>query len=137
MNVTTTVPSEVNLEYILPPIALGIYLLYMTVFFVLLIRHPLRLNVGLKMAVRKRWAHHVVADNQAIIAVQTLRNSQNAAGIFASASVVVAFFAFQQAQNLAGGTQQLQSAKFYVLGSVFVAAFLCFGLSVRENDQCG
>jgi hypothetical protein len=73
MNSTVTMASEVNLEYILPPIALAVFLTYMTSYFVLLWRHPLRLNLGLKMAVRRRWAAHVVHDNQALIAVQTLR----------------------------------------------------------------
>jgi uncharacterized membrane protein len=109
----------------------------MASYFVLLWRHPLRLNLGLKMAVRRRWAAHVVHDNQAIIAVQTLRNSQMASGVFASAAVIAAFFAFQQGANLATSGQSFQGIKFYCLGAILVAAFLVFGISIRESEQCG
>jgi uncharacterized membrane protein len=137
MNSTVTMASEVNLEYILPPIALAVFLTYMTSYFVLLWRHPLRLNLGLKMAVRRRWAAHVVHDNQALIAVQTLRNSQLASGVFASAAVIVAFFALQQGATLASSGQSFQGVKFYCLGATLVAAFIVFGISIRESEQCG
>jgi uncharacterized membrane protein len=104
------------------------------------------------MHVRRLWAADVVRTNQSITAVQTLRNSQNSvcfccgsvslsltrtkANIFASASVIVAFFAFQQGSNLSV-VAPFQSTKFYVLGCAFVAAFLCFGMSVRDAEQCG
>jgi uncharacterized membrane protein len=137
MNSTITMASEVNLEYILPPIGLAVFLMYMTSYFVLLWRYPLRLNLGLKMAVRRRWAAHVVHDNQALIAVQTLRNSQLASGVFASAAVIVAFFAFQQGATLAGSGHSFQGIKFYCLGATLVAAFIVFGISIRESEQCG
>ncbi len=64
------------------------------------------------------------------------RNSQNSANVFASASVVVAFFAFQQASSLSA-VLPLQSVKFYSLGCGFVAAFLSFGICSRDAEQCG
>lgn len=137
MSTAVVASAQVNLEYILPPIAAAVFISYLVVFFAILWRHPLRLNLGLKMAVRRRWAAHVVRDNQAITAVQTLRNTQNAANVFASAAVIVAFFAFQQAANLSTSGQTLQAVKFYVLGATFVAGFLMFGISLRESEHCG
>ncbi len=129
--------SAVNLEYILPPIAAACIALYMGTYFVVLWHHPLRLNLGMKMAVRRRWAAHVVEDNQAIVAVQTLRNSQNAAAVFASAAVLVAFFAFQQGSTLVAAQSTLQGVKFYVLGATLVCAFFVFGISIREAEAVG
>jgi len=131
MNASATVDS---LEYILPPIGAFIFFGYMATFFVVLCTHPLRLNLGIRMAIRRRWAAHVVEDNQAIIAVQTLRNTQNAAGVFASASVIVAFFAFQQGASLSGEGSTLQGFKFYCLGATLVGAFFVFGLCIREAE---
>lgn len=94
-----------TLEYILPPIALALFAGYSVVWAYLLYFHPLSLNLGIKIAIRRRWGRQVVQANEAIVAVQTLRNSINAAAVFASASLVVAFFAFQQVDCLclAGG----------------------------------
>ena len=140
-HVTTTIPVVVNeldpLEYILPPIALAVFLSYMAIFFLILRIHPMRINLGLKMLLRRRWAKHCVRDNQALVAVQTLRNSQNASSVFCSASVIVAFFAFQQAVNLNSIGLSYQANKFYVLGASLVCAFLVFGISIRDAETCG
>src|SRR3990167_5863002 len=136
MNTTTAEITE-TLEYILPPIGAFIFFGYMASFFWILWRHPLRLNLGLKMAVRRRWAVHVVEDNQAIIAVQTLRNTQNAAGVFASAAVIIAFFAFQQGSSLTNSASSLQGVKFYCLGGTLVGAFFVFGICIREAEAIG
>jgi uncharacterized membrane protein len=128
---------SVDLEYVLPPIAASMFVGYMLTFFLVLWRHPLRLNLGVKMAVRRRWAVHVVEDNQAIIAVQTLRNTQNAAGVFASASVIVAFFAFQEGSTLSNSNQTFQGIKFFMLGATLVGAFFVFGISIREAEAVG
>jgi hypothetical protein len=137
MNATTATVDTLNLEAVLPPVAAALMVVYLGTFFVILLRHPLRVNLGLKMAIRRRWARHVVQDNQALTAVQTLRNSQNAAGVFASAAVIVAFFSFQQGSNLCTAGQALQGVKFYVLGATLVASFIVFGISIREAEQCG
>ncbi len=125
------------LEVTLPPIALALFVGYMATFFVVLWRHPLRLNIGLKMAVRRRWGAHVVHGNQALIAVQTLRNTMTATGVFASAAIIVSFFAFQQGSTSTSNGLVLQGVKFYCLGATLVAAFLVFGISVREAENCG
>jgi uncharacterized membrane protein len=64
-------------------------------------------------------------------------NSQLASGVFASAAVIVAFFAFQQGATLASSGQSFQGVKFYCLGATLVAAFIVFGISIRESEQCG
>jgi uncharacterized membrane protein len=60
-----------------------------------------------------------------------------ASGVFASAAVIVAFFAFQQGATLAGSGHSFQGIKFYCLGATLVAAFIVFGISIRESEQCG
>ena len=112
-------------------------LTYFITFFIILYRYPLRINLGMKMKIRKRWGKHVVHENQALVCVQTLRNTQNASSMFASACVLVAFFCFQQAQSLSNAGQTLTAIKFYVLGCDFCAAFIMFGLAIREADSCG
>jgi uncharacterized membrane protein len=57
--------------------------------------------------------------------------------VFASAAVIVAFFAFQQGATLSTAGQTLQGVKFYVLGATLVSAFVVFGISIREAEQCG
>jgi len=129
-----TADAGLQLEYILPPIAAVLFLGYMADFFCRLASHPLRSNLGLKMAARREWARHAIGDNQALVVIQTLRNTQNSAGVFASVAVVVAFFAFQQGATLSTAGSTLQASKFYCLGITFAAAFLAFGICIRDAD---
>ncbi len=125
------------LEWTLPPIALVLFGGYVTTYFVVLWRTPLRVNLGLKMALRRRWGAQVVRANEALIAVQALRNTMSATAVFASAAIIVAFFAFQQGGASTASGLALQGVKFYCLGATLVAAFLVFGISVREAEHCG
>lgn len=58
-----------------------------------------------------------------------------AAGVFASAAVIIAFFAFQQGESLANTGSTLLGIKFYVLGCALVGGFLMFGVCIREAEQ--
>lgn len=114
---STLIPNlsnDVDLaEIIVPSISLFLFLLYLCTFYTLFFFRPMMTNLGLKMLVRRRWARQIVFENDTILAVQTLRNTVTAAGVFASAAVVVSFFAFNQGQTLVGDNMTLPGIKFY------------------------
>ncbi len=53
MSNATAASSAVDLEWILPPIALACLSTYFAIYFWILYTKPLKLNLGLKMLVRK------------------------------------------------------------------------------------
>ncbi len=75
MNATLVSSAPADLEAILPPVALGLFVAYLIAFLIVLHFQPLRLNLGFKMAVRREWAYDIVHSNSSIVAVQTLRYS--------------------------------------------------------------
>lgn len=126
----------VDLEYVLPPIALVLMVAYVVFYLVSLFKKPFSTNLGINLLIYRQWSRQIIENpKDAIVAIQTLRNHITAASILASAAVVIAFFSFEKALSV--DANQLEAVKFYVLGADLMACFLCMGLSVREASLAG
>ncbi|CAH9017886.1 DUF599 domain-containing protein [Candidatus Nitrosacidococcus sp. I8] len=114
-------------------------------------RHqPLSTAIGLSRRIRKIWVKQIIAENQALLAIQTLRNWTMAATLLSSTAILIALGILNVAFMTKGqpdlakiidyfgySSNRFWFLKLVTLSSNFFFAFFNFILAIRYYNHVG
>ncbi|CAB1275307.1 DUF599 domain-containing protein [Candidatus Nitrosacidococcus tergens] len=111
---------------------------------------PLSTAIGLSRRIRKIWVKQIIAENQALLAIQTLRNWTMAATLLSSTAILIALgilnvaFVTESEPELAKlidylgyPSENFWLLKLITLSSDFFFAFFNFILAIRYYNHVG
>ncbi|KAL3529231.1 hypothetical protein ACH5RR_008553 [Cinchona calisaya] len=135
--------KEKQLDYVLVPLGLFIFLLYHVWLLFTIIYYPSRTVVGLNAESRRNWVFSMMSDplKNGVLAVQTIRNNIMASTLLATTaitlssliSVFVSNASNSSSSKLVYGskTSFVSSIKYFSILLCFLVAFLCNIQSIR------
>ncbi|XP_047315899.1 uncharacterized protein LOC124919645 [Impatiens glandulifera] len=132
-----------DLDYLLVPLGLALFIVYNAWLLVTIIRNPKRTVIGLNAESRREWAFSMMADplKNGVLIVQTIRNNIMASSLMATAAITLCSLISVQVSSKSGlsslSTEMEKGYKNFAASSSvkYLAILLCFLLAFLCNVQ--
>ncbi|KAL6060371.1 hypothetical protein QOT17_013551 [Balamuthia mandrillaris] len=118
-------------------LSVGLVFVYHAWFFWLVVFREQRSVIGLNLYFRREWARRILLKKKLppIIGVQTLRNTIVSSSFFATTSIAIAAGILSIVVNPDHNKDGFLVLKLIILAMLFVFAFFCFALSIRNYNH--